>query len=79
MNVSPGGVRVESSFPTWVSEVLELSIAFRDKLITFMGKVTNVTFSPNEDFEIGVSVEKIHRKDRMILTRFINTYIPEGD
>jgi hypothetical protein len=71
MDVSLGGVRLQSSFPVDSGEVLDITMALGENLVTFKGKVVYVTSSKNHGFELGISIEDIEDQDRIALTRFI--------
>lgn len=71
MNVSLGGVRLQSSFPVDSGEVLDITMVLGENLVTFKGKVVYVKSSKNQGFELGISIEDIEDQDRIALTRFI--------
>ena len=71
MNVSLGGVKLQSSYPVDSGEVLNISMALRENLINFKGKVVYVTGSEDQGFELGISIEDIAGQDKIALTRFI--------
>ena len=71
VNVSSGGVRLKSSFPVESGEMLDISIALAGAPITFKGKVVYVSPSPDEGFELGISIDAIDNEDRIALTRFV--------
>jgi hypothetical protein len=71
MNLSSGGVRLESSFSLDSGEMLDISIALGEDLVTFRGKVAHITASENQGFELGISIEEIDDDSRTALTRFV--------
>jgi len=71
MNVSLGGVKLQSSFPVDSGETLDISMALGENLITFKGKVTYVRGSEDQGFELGISIQDIEDQDKISLTRFI--------
>ena len=71
MNVSPGGVRLQSSFPVDSGEVLDITMALGENLVTFKGKVVYAASSEDQGFEFGMSIEDIENQDRVTLTQFI--------
>ena len=71
MNVSLKGVRLQSSFPVDSGEVLDITMALADNVVTFRGKVISVTPSEGQGFELGISIEDIENQDRIALARFI--------
>jgi integration host factor subunit beta len=79
MNVSQGGVRLQSNFPVDSGEILEVTMALGEDLIAFKGKVVYVTSSEDQGFEFGISIEDIENQDRVVLTRFIYYSKGSGD
>jgi len=71
MNISLGGVRLQSNLAVDPGEVLVITMALGENLITFKGKVIYVTPSEGKGFEFGISIEDIENQDRIALTRFI--------
>jgi hypothetical protein len=71
MNVSLGGVKLQSSFPVDSGETLDISMALGENLVTFKGKVAYVSGSEDQGFELGISIEDIEDQDKISLTRFI--------
>ena len=78
MNVSQGGVRLQSSFLVDSGEVLDITMALGENLVTFKGKVVYVTSSEDQGFELGISIEDIENQDRVALTRFIDDFKGSG-
>ena len=78
MNVSLGGVKLQSSFPVDSGETLDISMALGENLITFKGKVTYVRGSEDQGFEMGISIEDIADEDRIALRRFIYYFKGSG-
>lgn len=71
MNVSLGGVRLQSSFPVDSGEMLDITVALGEDLVAFKGKVVYVSGSEDQGFELGISIQDIDNQDRIALTRFI--------
>jgi len=71
-DVSQGGVRLQSGFRVDSGEVLDITMALGETLVTFKGKVIYVTPSEDQSFELGISIEDIKNQDRVALTRFID-------
>jgi hypothetical protein len=67
MNVSLGGMRLQSGFLLDPGEMLDISIALGENLVTFRGKVIYVTPSEDQGFEFGISIEDIDNQDRIAL------------
>ena len=78
MNVSQGGVRLQSSFLVDSGEVLDITMALGENLVTFKGKVIYVKPSEDQGFELGISIEDIENQDRVALTRFIDDFKGSG-
>jgi len=71
MDIGSGGVRLKSSFPVDLREMLQVTIAFRPRMLTFRGEVVHVTVSEDENLEFGVRIKEINDQDRIALTKFI--------
>lgn len=76
MNLSMGGMRLESSFPVSPKEVLHIAVALRDSLVSFTGEVVYVNHSREKGFELGVSIREIKNLDRVALDRL--QFLVEG-
>lgn len=74
MDMSQGGVRLQSSFPLDSGEVLDISMALKEDLVSFKGKVVYVKSSEKEDYEFGICIEDIGDEDRITLTRFLEGF-----
>jgi hypothetical protein len=70
MDLSMGGVRLQSSFPVNPKELLDIAVALADSLVTFKGEVVYVKHSRDRGFEMGVSIREIKNLDRIALDRF---------
>jgi hypothetical protein len=78
MNVSLGGVRLHSSFSVDFGEVLDITMALGENLVTFKGKVVYTTGSEDRGFEMGISIEDIENQDKIALTRFFYYFKGSG-
>jgi hypothetical protein len=78
MDVSQGGVRLQSGFQVDFGEVLDITMALEEHLITFKGKVIYVTSSEDQGFELGISIEDIEKGDKITLTRVIDDFRGSG-
>lgn len=78
MDVSRGGVKLQSSYPVDSGEVLDISMALRENLVNFKGKVVYVTGSEDQGFELGISIEDIADQDKIALTRFMYYFKESG-
>jgi len=72
MNLSLTGVMLQSSAPVASGEILDITMALGDDLITFKGKVIHVTPAGDQGFDIGVSIEAIEDQQRIALIRFVS-------
>lgn len=70
VDISLGGVRLQSIFPVNPREVLGIAVALADSLVSFKGEVIYVTQSRDQGFELGVSIREIKNLDRIALGRF---------
>lgn len=71
MDISSGGVRLKSTFRVDLREMLQVTMAFRPRMLTFKGEVVHVAPSKNEGLEFGLRIEEIKDQDRIALTRFV--------
>jgi hypothetical protein len=78
MNVSQGGVRLQSSFLVGSGEVLDITMALEENLVTFQGEVIYVKPSEDESFELGISIKDMENQDKNTLTRFIENFRGSG-
>lgn len=78
VNVGPGGVRLRSSFPVNPSEVLDVTVALEDTLISFMGRAVYVTRFEDHTYEFGISIKEIEDRDRIRLSRFSQRILVRG-
>ncbi len=81
-DMSLGGVRLQSNFRVDSGEVLDITMALQsplvepqDRLLTFMGKVTYLIRSQDQDIELGVSIQEIEDRERTKLGRFIQRIV----
>jgi len=70
LNLSLGGVRLQSNFSVHRREMLDIAVALADSLVTFKGEVIYVTYSQDRGFELGVSIREIRNLDKKALDRF---------
>jgi hypothetical protein len=70
INLSLGGVRLRSSSPVNVKELLSISVLLKGKPVSFRGEVVHVIYCPNRGYEAGISIKEITNQDRMALARF---------
>jgi hypothetical protein len=78
IDVSLGGVRLQSSFLVDSGEVLDITMALGENLLTFKGKVVYVTPSKDQGLELGISIEDIEVQDMVALTRVIDDFKESG-
>jgi hypothetical protein len=74
MDMSQGGVRLQSGFWVDSGEVLDISMALKEDLVSFKGKVVYVKSSEREDYEFGICIEDIGDEDRTALNRFLEGF-----
>jgi hypothetical protein len=70
-NVSLEGVGLETGFLLDPGEMLDMTIALEDHLVTFMGEVIYVIPSQDRNIESGISIKEIEGPERENLCRFI--------
>jgi len=70
-DVSLRGVSLQSSFRVEPGEILDVTLALGDKLVSFTGKAVHARLSEEHGFDLGVSVEDIEDEQRATLTRFL--------
>jgi len=71
INVSLGGARFHSNFPVNTGEVLDITLALKDNLVTFKAEVIYVTPFEGQGFAFGVSFIDSKPQDRINLNQFI--------
>jgi hypothetical protein len=71
INVSLGGARFHSSFSVNTGELLDITMALEDNLVTFKAEVIYVTPSKDQGFEFGVCFIESKHQDRIALNQFI--------
>jgi hypothetical protein len=76
LNLTAEGVGLHSRFSVDVGEMLKITMALGDDLITFRGKVIYVNFSQGQGFQYGISIKDIDKMDRIALTRYIYYFNP---
>jgi hypothetical protein len=76
LDLSLSGVRLQSSFPVDLGEMLKITMALGDDLVTFKGKVVYVTHSEEQGFDFGLSIKDIGKMDKIALTRYIYYFKP---
>lgn len=79
IDVSPGGVKLRSSFSVNPGEMLDVAMALGANSINFKGVVTYVEPSGDQNFELGVSIEEIDNQDMVALSRFIYYFNPYSE
>jgi hypothetical protein len=69
--VGLGGVRIESGSPAQPGEMLDVTLAFGNNLVSFKGKAIHMTPSRDEGFDLGISIEDIEDQQRVALIRLL--------
>ena len=70
-DVNLKGVRLQSSFRVEAGEILDVTLALGDKLVSFKGKTLHARLTEQHDYELGVSIEEIKDEQRAALIRFL--------
>ncbi|NIO03127.1 MAG: hypothetical protein GTN74_00540 [Proteobacteria bacterium] len=70
MDLSMGGVRLQSGFSVNPKELFDIAFALAGSLVTFKGEVVYVKHSRDRSFEMGVSIRAIKNLDRIVLDQF---------
>jgi hypothetical protein len=65
LNLSLGGLRLQSVFPVNPKEVLDIDMALEHSLASYRGEVVYVIRSDDESFEFGIAIKEIQNGDRM--------------
>jgi hypothetical protein len=78
MNISLGGVRLESGFAVESEEILEITVALPDSLVTMLGKVVYVTQSEDQVFEFGISTQRIEYERMTPLVSYLQRILASG-
>lgn len=76
INLSSEGIGLRSRFPVDPGEILKITMALGDDLISFRGKVIYVNPSEDQGFQFGTSIKDIAKMDKISLTRFIYYFNP---
>ena len=71
-DVNLEGVRLQSSFRLEPQDILDVTLALGENLISFRGKVIHSRLSKEHDYELGVSIEDIDDEQRATLIRFLS-------
>ncbi len=71
LDLSLEGVKLQTSFPVDLGEMLKITMALGEDLVTFRGQVVHVKRSAEEGFNLGLSIKDIGKIDKIALTRYI--------
>nr|NIN00782.1 hypothetical protein [candidate division Zixibacteria bacterium] len=71
LDLSLEGVKLQTSFPVHLGEMLKITMALGEDLVTFRGQVVHVKRSVDEGFNLGLSIKDIGKIDKIALTRYI--------
>lgn len=69
IDVSLGGMRLQSIFPVQPREMLDIAVALGNSLINYKGEVVYVIHDQDQGFEMGISIREINKGDRLTLNR----------
>jgi hypothetical protein len=72
VNLSLRGVMLQSSSAAEFGEILDITLALGDNLVTFKGKVIHVTPAKDDGFDLGILIEDIEDQERIVLIRFVS-------
>ena len=79
VQVSLKGVRLQSSFRGEPGEMLDVTLALGDNLVSFKGRAIHARLSEEQGFELGISIEDIEDEQRATLIRFfVSNSEPDG-
>jgi hypothetical protein len=70
--VSLIGVRLQSSSPIESGEILDITLALEDNLVSFRGKLIHATPFGEDAFHLGISIDCIEDEQRVTLIRFFS-------
>jgi c-di-GMP-binding flagellar brake protein YcgR len=72
INLSLGGVCIETSYPLFKGEILDIAIALESRVITCSGRVLHVHGLKRKRFRAGVCFEKISEENRRLLEQYLS-------
>ena len=75
-NLSSEGVGLETNFLVRPGEILKITMALGDQVVSFRGRVAHVSHSEGQSFQSGISIGDIGKMDRIALARFIYYFKP---
>jgi len=76
VNISRGGVRLQSSFSVEPREALDIAMAVQNSVVSFKGEVVYVIGVGDQTFELGISIREMDDGERLVLKR--STEGPHG-
>jgi hypothetical protein len=76
LNLSSEEVGLETDFSVRPGEILKITMALGDQLVSFRGRVAYVKHSEGQSFQSGISIGDIGKMDRIALARFIYYFKP---
>ena len=71
-------MRLESGFAVESEEILEITVALPDILVTMLGKVVCVARSKDQGFEFGVSTKRIEHESMKPLVNYLRRILTSG-
>jgi hypothetical protein len=78
VNISLGGVRLGSRYPIECEEIVEITIAIEENLVTMLGTVVHVARSKDQGFEFGVSARRIDHENMIPLLKYLRRILASG-
>jgi c-di-GMP-binding flagellar brake protein YcgR len=76
LDLSAGGIRIETPYNLMVGETLKLSVAIHPQVIECKGEVVHVLWLDGETLKAGVRFEELSKLDRLYLGQHIS-YVKE--
>ncbi len=77
VDLSLGGVRIETPYGLISGERLEISIAIRPQVIRCKGQVVHILWPGGERLKAGIRFEELSKKDGLYLGEYISNIIEQ--
>ncbi|NIM99518.1 MAG: hypothetical protein GTO24_16035 [candidate division Zixibacteria bacterium] len=77
VDLSLGGVRIETPYGLISGERLEISIAIRPQVIKCKGQVVHVLWSGSERLKAGIRCEELSKQSGLYLGEYISSIIEQ--
>jgi hypothetical protein len=79
VDLSLGGVKIQTIIPIPVDERLNLTILIRNEVVKPVGRVVRSDRSPNGKYDVGIGFETIAHECLRRLDRFLHGFALEGE